>query len=87
MSESVTEVEVIEAPGWKLVDEKTGKPLFVGQRRFDFRGDVLVVSGGRPPHKPASTGRVYVSDDGTRHAEYYPSVVDACWIKTTGGSP
>jgi len=57
-----------------LVDDATGDPIRRGTVR---RG--LAVEGGRAPHKPSSTGRVWtVSEDGGR-GEYFPSVVGARW--------
>jgi hypothetical protein len=39
-----------------------------------FRGSHCTVSGGKPPHKLGSTGRVYTSD-----GEYFPSVFNLVW--------
>lgn len=45
--------------------------------------DVVVVEYFRPPHKPASQGKVTVryADDSTR--EYYVSVIGAEWLGRT----
>lgn len=50
---------------------KSGRPLKVGSR---VRG--MVVTGGSAPHKPDSSGRVYVKGD----REYFPGVVGAEWV-------
>ena len=42
-----------------------------------FRGESYVITGGRPPHKPESTGKVWTSDNG----EYYPGVFGLRWVK------
>lgn len=41
-------------------------------------GSTMFVTGGRPPHKPSSTGRIYVEENGGSR-EYYPSVADCAW--------
>lgn len=67
---------------WKLVDG-TGQQIFWGTQVVTFRGERCVLTGGRPPHKPASTGRVYVRFPGaTGDAEFFPSVVGLEWINT-----
>ena len=44
-------------------------------------GDKWVVEGGVPPHKPSSTGRVWVRllDDPTWNREFFPSVFGMEW--------
>ena len=64
-----------------LVDKKTHKPLVVGQKVKDFRGDNHTLLGGQAPHHSASTGRVHVESVEGWANEYYPSVVDAKWMK------
>lgn len=65
-----------------LVDRTTGKELTVGdpvstRREPDAH---TILAGGQAPHKPSSTGRVYVSIEGFVHT-YYPSVIDAEWVE------
>lgn len=63
-----------------LVDTITGEPVSVGDIVTDFRGDEAVILGGTPPHKPSSTGRVYVrSTEGDWSGEYFPSVYNLKW--------
>ena len=64
----------IEKDGWILVDN-FGQQIEVGETRQDFRGDLDVILGGTPPHKPGSTGRVHVESG----REYYPSVFNLLW--------
>jgi hypothetical protein len=64
-----------------LVNEKTHKPLVVGQKVKDFRGEVLTVVGGQAPHHSASTGRVHVESAKGWATEYFPGVVGAKWMK------
>jgi hypothetical protein len=61
---------------WRLVHERTGKPVLVGDVIFDFRGNAATVKGGMPPNKPSSTGRVWVEG-----GEYFPSVFDLKWVE------
>tara|TARA_R110001632_G_scaffold151147_2_gene268740 strand:- start:179 stop:424 length:246 start_codon:yes stop_codon:yes gene_type:complete len=44
-------------------------------------GDKWVIEGGTPPHKPSSTGRVWVRllDDPTWNREFFPSVFGMEW--------
>jgi hypothetical protein len=56
-----------------LVDETTGEPVCFGDKR-----DYMTVTGGSAPHKPSSTGRVYVREYASG---YYPCVVKAKWVR------
>jgi len=58
----------------KLIKED-GSEVSVGQRVFTFRGELVEILSFNPPHKPSSSGRVYVkfADGSTR--EFFPSVV------------
>ncbi len=68
---------VIKQGEWVLVNDKTGLPVVEGDVVTDFRGEAETVKGGRPPHKPSSSGFVWVSNG----SEVYPSVFDLKWIK------
>jgi hypothetical protein len=46
-----------------------------------FRGEDYIITGGRSPHKPSSTGKVWVKDTKGNSAEYYPTVFDMKWEK------
>jgi len=59
----------------KLINKETRKEVKEGAIITDFRGDTAVLVGFREPHKPSSTGRVSVKEDGSSFArEYFPSV-------------
>ena len=58
-----------------LVYEATGEAVYVG----DVRGEETI-TGGRAPHKPSSTGRVYIDFQGTK-GEFFPGVVGAKWAR------
>jgi hypothetical protein len=66
----------------KLVNQKTGAPVKTGDIVADFRGERWVLEGGREPHKPSSSGFVWVrSIDGRGLSrEFYPSVIGAAWV-------
>lgn len=64
-----------------LVDDATFTPINEGDVRTMRDGAQHTVTGGRAPHKPGSTGRVYTSAVGeTWHGEYFPAVVGATWM-------
>lgn len=55
----------------KLVT-KDGQEVVLPLRTQDFRGDEMIVTGYKAPHKYGSTGRIY-TDDGM---SYFPGVAD-----------
>ena len=56
----------------KLVTKRDGREVALPLRTVDFRGDEIIVTGYKAPHKPSSTGRIY-TDGGM---SYFPSVAD-----------
>lgn len=77
------EKKPIVSKGWDglyvLVDSK-GKPVHEGQKVKDY-----VIVGGRAPHKPDSSGRIWVpgedySRDRDNVHEYLPTNVDLKWL-------
>ena len=68
----------IRKKGFTLV--KNGEPVQVGQVLTCFRGETYVVTGGNPPHKPSSQGKIWVSNSDCAR-ELYPSVFDCKWIE------
>jgi hypothetical protein len=53
-----------------------GNPAVKGQKVTTFRGEKLILTGWREPHKPSSTGRVFVKGEKNEfEGEYFPSVV------------
>ncbi|HIK60020.1 MAG TPA: hypothetical protein EYF98_04940 [Planctomycetes bacterium] len=68
------------ATGRVLVYKATGKLVKVGDETTDFRGSPVTVSFIEAPHKPGSTGKVYVTEPGSdRENGYYPGVIGAEW--------
>lgn len=61
---------------WKLID-KGGNPVVFGNTYEDFRGELNIVAGGTPPHKPSSKGRVETSTG----LSYYPGVFGMKWVQ------
>lgn len=69
--------------GWKLVHSETGEAVVEKELVRGRDNDSWVVEGGTPPHKPSSTGRVWVraSDDTTWNREFFPQVFDMKWVE------
>ena len=64
---------------WVLEDEE-GNEAQIDDTIVSFRDEKYVLQGGAPPHKPSSTGKVYVSlDDPTSISVFYPSVFKLKW--------
>lgn len=68
-------IEAIKQDGWKLVDDNNN-PVLKGSGHATFRGELMYVTGGRPPHKPSSTGRIHAAG-----GEYFPSVCNLRWVE------
>jgi len=63
----------ITKDNWRLVREDTREQVYIGDKYEDF-----TVKGGRPPHKPSSTGRVWCDE---YSQEYFPTVFKMRWIQ------
>lgn len=68
---------MIAKDNWHLVTA-TGLNIDEGTSILDFRGDEHTLTGGEPPHKPGSTGRVW-----TDHGGFYPGVFGLKWVQET----
>jgi hypothetical protein len=71
-----------------LVDTKTGVAVDVGEKRVTSRNETVMVTGGKAPHKEASSGRVWcdiiVDEEGNElikfiSTEWFPSVIGCHW--------
>ncbi|MDR3502928.1 MAG: hypothetical protein P4L79_10120 [Legionella sp.] len=81
----------------RLVYKDTGVEVKIGDKVKDFRGEPLIVTGWRKPHKPSSSGFVSVVDadeyvdlkeDGRSHgSEFYAGVIGAEWIEREDRGP
>lgn len=90
-------IDIIVKDGWVLMNSITGKPAMMPvfysedkvlkndwRKEFNYRsgsGEALRLVGGTPPHKPSSTGRVWVRDAQGTELEYFPSVIGCIWKK------
>ena len=73
-------MDYIHVNGWQLLDNQN-EQVAVGQL-FDYPDKKFEVSGGSPPHKPSSTGRVYGSWTNTEGSrEYFPTVFGLRWVE------
>lgn len=70
---------MISKNGWTLVHKATQRPVQHSEPCASFRGDISIITGGEPPHKPSSTGRVFILGGN----EYYPGVFDLQWVKAS----
>lgn len=77
VSEYKESIKKVEADGWTLVRSDSKIPVCLGDTLTDFRGHTAPLTGGRPPHKPSSTGRVYVEPG----LEFFPSVFGLEWVR------
>lgn len=71
---------------WVLVDADTGEIAGRDLRVVSAHGEEVMLIGGRPPHKPSSSGKVWISYDQDVEYEYmdgstefYPSVFGLRW--------
>ena len=74
-------MHTIQHEGWTLVHKETGKPVVMNEvLRSNRTKQAYKVKGGTPPHKPSSTGRVWVDVDGRWDEEFFPTVFDLKWV-------
>lgn len=73
---------MIKASGYDgvytLIDTQTGVPVEVNAVYSNRHGDQVIIRGGRAPHKPGSTGRVFtrpIHGASNFDNEYFPSVL------------
>lgn len=67
----------------QLVYTATKQPVKIGDKVALKDDKTVIVTGFQKPHKPASTGRVYVryvDFATTTECAYFPSVIGAEWI-------
>lgn len=66
----------------RLIYSDTKQPARLGDQVQTFRGERAILLGIQEPHKPSSTGRVYIEFNGSGCArEFFPSVIGAEWIE------
>ena len=60
----------------KLINEETGLEVKEGDKVTTFRDEIGTLVSFAEPHKPSSSGKVYVQFDGLDYRrEFYPSVI------------
>ena len=80
----------INKQGFTLIYQDGRGAVCAKELATSSTGEQWVVEGGTPPHKPSSTGRVWVrrSDDSTWNREFFPAVFGMEWreddVNTTG---
>ena len=77
MSEAI--VKIMDSQCWRLEDDD-GKQVEVGQVIIDRDEKSFELSGGMPPHKPSSSGRVYGTWANGKSGEYFPHVFNLRWV-------
>lgn len=65
---------------WLLVTKDDHRPAVFGGVYKSFRGEDMKLKGGTPPHKPSSTGKITVLENGITR-EYNPGVLMLEWIE------
>ena len=76
---------VIPVEHWQLVDKESGRQVYPGEDFLTFRGELVTLKGGQPPHKVGSSGRVYVEDETGFESSFFPSVIDLMWVEVDNG--
>ncbi len=72
----------ITKQGWTLVHKETKEPVETKELTLTRDGEAWVVEGGTPPHKPSSSGRVWVrlTDNPEWNREFFPNVFEMEWM-------
>lgn len=65
----------------RLIYANSNREVAIGDRVLTFRGEECIVQGYAKPHKPSSTGFVYVVNKQGKVDQFYPSVIGAVWIE------
>ena len=73
------ETLTVKKKGWSLYN-KNGLEVYV-KELINNDGEYWVVEGGTPPHKPSSSGRVWVRllDNPEWNREFFPHVFGMEW--------
>ena len=66
-----------------MIVTMTGEPVRMGDVFWDSDGVEWHVVGGRPPHKPSSTGRIYMREGSMsgRFGDFFPHVFGCEWLR------
>lgn len=64
-----------------LIYSDNGMPVKENAVATTFRGERVRIGGARAPHKPGSTGKVYVYYEGASDLlSLYPGVLGMAWL-------
>lgn len=71
----------------RLIHKKTGETVQRGDVVTLSRGERVVIKGWCMPHKPSSTGRIYVREQGDLNdeREYFPDIAGCEWVDRKPG--
>lgn len=72
--------KIMDSQNWQL-QNSANEQVEVGQIVSDRDMNSFELSGGAPPHKPSSTGRVYGTWASGNSGAYFPSVFDLQWVE------
>jgi hypothetical protein len=64
----------------RLISERSGIEIKIGDRVTTFRGESGTLSSVRLPHKPGSSGHVGVKFDAGGEQEFFPAVIGARFV-------
>ena len=75
--------KLIDEYKWQLFHNDSNMPVTPGDTVNSSKGQECTVSMylGQPPHKPSSTGRIFVTLPDGSEMSYYPSVFNCEWRK------
>lgn len=65
----------------KLVYDGTGVEVAKGDHVATFRGEPVTITGWLAPHKPASTGRIFLETETESARAFFPGVVGCSWVE------
>ena len=76
-------MKTIQTEQWQLLDDQNN-PVEVGQV-VAYPKSPFKLSGGTPPHKPSSTGRVFGAwvNEPDDSRSYFPTVFNLKWVSST----
>lgn len=55
------------------------EPAQIGEQYTTFRGETATLLHITEPHKPSSSGKIYLQFDSGATGEFYPSVIGGKW--------
>jgi len=71
---------------WALAHRDNLHPAVEGELMQTNMGETWCLVAGTPPHKPSSSGYVFVTDSDGGGREFYAHVFELVWIDTGEGA-